>query len=411
MNIELNMAWRNLWRHRKRTWLTVGAMVFSNVLLIFMLSLQLGSYQMMIEGSLKLFTGHVQLQHPDYLQQPKLRNAITDSERLSQRLRQALPELNISQRAETFALVSSEQRSLGVKIIGIEPQYDGAVSSLKQSLHSGRYFSAADRAEIILGSVLADNLNVAIGDEITLLGNADDGSFAAGVATVIGIFQTNVNDIDRNLAQLPLEYFRETFFNQQSLSNAIVVTGANASQAERIQQQLQQRVVPHADVVALNWDQLQPGVKQSIQADLASNAVIYFVLVILVCFSVMNTQLMSVLERTREFGTVIALGFKPLRLSKLVMLESILMALLGLVISVTIGALVTYYFVINGLQFSGMEEMAQKFHMDDTIYPTLNIISILTGPILVCLGTVVATLYPALKILKLEPLQAMKAIS
>ena len=164
------------------------------------------------------------------------------------------------------------------------------------------------------------------------------------------------------------------------------------------------------ELVALDWEALMPGLKQAIQADMTSAWFMYGVLIILVAFSVLNTQLMSVLERTREFGVIMALGIKPRRLALLVLLETFLMAALGLLIGVLFGALVAGYFEQVGFAYPGMDELGAKFNMPTVIYPSLTPLSMMLGPMVVFVFCLFAAVYPALKLFVLRPVEAMRAI-
>jgi ABC-type antimicrobial peptide transport system permease subunit len=166
----------------------------------------------------------------------------------------------------------------------------------------------------------------------------------------------------------------------------------------------------HDELVVLDWETLTPGLKQAIQADMTSAWFMYAVLIVLVAFSVLNTQLMSVLERTREFGVILALGIRPRRLALLVLLETFLMALLGLLIGALLGALVTAYFAHAGFAYPGMDQMAQKFNMPPLIYPALDTLSVMLGPSVVFVFCLFAAIYPALKLYGLRPVDAMRAV-
>ena len=163
-------------------------------------------------------------------------------------------------------------------------------------------------------------------------------------------------------------------------------------------------------LVALDWEALTPGLKQAIQADMASAWFMYAVLIVLVAFSVLNTQLMSVLERTREFGVIMALGVKPRRLALLVVLETLLMAILGFLIGAGLGAILTAYFAHAGFAYPGMDELAAKFNLPAVIYPSLEPLSVLLGPSVVLVFCLFAAIYPALKLYGLHPVEAMRAV-
>ena len=408
MNLVLRLAWRNLWRQPRRTWLTTGAMVFSNVLLVFMISLQFGMYRLMIDNSLQAFTGHMQVQAPGYMDDQKMRQTVPDVRQLATTLRNELGSDTIAARASTFVLASSEERTYGIAIYGVEPRHELAVSSIPGLVTSGRFLDANDAEEIVIGSVLARNLRVSIGDELTMLGSGRDDSFAAAVVTVVGIFESGIQDIDRTIAEMPLGLFQDVFY-MEGAGHQLVINAPRLAEADELQHRVESLLPADEDLVVQSWDALQPGLKQAIQADMSSAFFMYGVLVILVAFSVLNTQLMSVLERTREFGIVMSLGLTPGRLGRLVLLETTMMSLMGLALGALIGGAITYWLGVHGFSWPGMDEMAGKFNLPSRIYPTVTLISLLAGPAVVMLFSLLATVYPALRLYRLHPVEAMRA--
>ncbi len=408
MNLVLRLAWRNLWRQPRRTWLTTGAMVFSNVLLVFMISLQFGMYRLMIENSLQAFTGHMQVQANGYLEDRKMRQTIPRVASLAGDLRSELGSDTVAARATAFALASSDDRSYGIAVFGVEPQFEPHVSNIPGLVREGRFLARNDAAEIVIGEVLARNLKVGIGDEVTLLGSGRDGSFAAVVADVVGIFGSGVADLDRTMAEMPLGLFQDVFY-MQGAGHEVVVNAPRLGQVADYKQRVAGLLPQDEDLVVQDWDALLPGLKQAIQADISSAVFMYAVLVVLVAFSVLNTQLMSVLERTHEFGIVLALGLKPGRLGRLVMLETALMGLIGLLIGVLIGGAVTAWLGVHGFTMPGMDEMGAKFNLPSRLHPQVTIASLLSGPAVVFLFSLLASIYPALRLRRLQPVEAMQA--
>ena len=408
MNIILRLAWRNLWRQPRRTWLTTGAMVFSNIILVFMVSLQFGMYAMMIDNTLAVFTGHLQVQSPGYKDEKKMRQSIPDAAALGASLRLGLGIDTIAVRAAAFALTSSEERSLGIRVIGAQPDYEARVSTLPGLLREGHYLSDTNANEVVIGSVLARNLRVSVGDELTLLGSGRDGSFAATVVNVTGILESGMPDLDRSFAQMPLGTFQDVF-SMGDDAHEIVVKTADLSLVADAKRQVEESLPASANLVVHDWDTLQPGLKQAIQADLAGAWFMYGVLIVLVAFSVLNTVLMSVLERTREFGIVMALGLTPGRLGRLVMLETALMGIMGLVLGVLLGGGLIVWFGIHGFSYPGMAEMADRFNMPSRIYPQLQLLPLLLGPLIVYVSTLIASVYPAARLNWLQPVQVMRA--
>jgi putative ABC transport system permease protein len=408
VNLVLRLAWRNIWRHPRRTWLTTGAMMFSNLLLVFMISLQFGMYGLMIDNTLQTFTGHMQVQAPGYKDDQKMRQTVADVVPLAHTLRENIDAVAVAARATAFALASSEERSYGIAVFGVEPEFEPAVSTIPGLIRQGRFLADPNAAEIVIGAALARNLRVEVGDELTILGSGLDGSFAAAVVTIVGLFDSGIADLDRNIAEVPLAYFQDVFYMHGS-GHQVVVTTTNVDLVPQVQQQVTAVLPAGQDLVVHDWDALQPGLQQAIKADMSSAFFMYGILVVLVAFSVLNTQLMSVLERTREFGIVMALGLTPGRLGRLVLLETAIMGLMGLILGALLGALVTWWFSINGFSYPGMEEMGAKFNLPSRFHPQVTAVSVFIGPVVVFIFTIIAAVYPALRLNRLHPVEAMRA--
>ena len=385
----------------------MGAMVFSNALLVFMMSFQFGMYGLMIDNTLQLFTGHVQVQAPGYLDDKKMRQVVPDVTSLADTIRAGLGSDRVAARGITFALASSEDRTYGIAIYGVEPDYESNVSTIPGLIESGTFLSDTNATEIVIGSVLARNLKVELGDELTLIGTGVDGSFAAAVVSIVGIFESGMKDLDRNIAEIPLGLFQETFFMEGG-GHQISIFGDDLDSVPKLQQDVA-AMLPDENLVVPDWNALQPGVKQAIQADMGSSFFMYFILVILVSFSVLNTQLMSVLERTREFGIIMALGLKPGRIGRLVILETTIMGLLGTAMGMLVGAALTLWVGTVGFTIPGMEEMAAQFNLPSRLYPQLTLLSLSAGPLVILVFTILAAIYPAVRLHWLQPVAAMRA--
>lgn len=383
-------------------------MAFSNVLLVFMISLQFGMYGMMIDNTLRVLTGHLQVQAVGYKDERKMRQTVPDVIALADSLRRDLDHDAVAPRALAFALASSKDRTYGVQIAGVDPVGEPLVSSIPGLVQAGTYLSDPDAGDIALGSVLARNLRVGVGDEITLLGSGLDGSFAAAVVTVSGIFETGVAELDRGLAEIPLVYFQDVFF-MQAAGHEVVVSASNLDEAALLTRRTRGLLEGRDGLTVHDWDALQPGLRQAIKADMSSAFFMYGILVILVAFSVLNTQLMSVLERTREFGIVMALGISPGRLGRLVLLETALMGVMGFIGGAVLGALVTGWFAANGFSYPGMDELAANFNLPARVYPPVAFLPTVLGPLVVFLFSMLSALYPALRLNWLHPVEAMRA--
>jgi ABC-type lipoprotein release transport system permease subunit len=402
------LAWRNIWRNPRRSGLTISAISFATALLVFMLSFQFGAYEDMIDSSVALSTGHLQVQAAGYLDKPGMRKVVDQPDKLLENIRK-LPEIEAAApRSETFGLAAGAERSRGMLVVGIDPGREAAVSSLPNQITSGRYLEEGDREKGIIGTLAAKRLQIEVGDECTILGQGKDGSVAATVVTIVGIFKSGIDEFDRSTLQLPLSDFDEAFSMEGSVHRIIILL-QQLSQAREVAGKVKQ-LLPAGDLVVLTWDELSPGLKQSIELDLISGVIMYVILVLVVAFSILNTFFMAIFERTREFGVLMAIGTTPLRLVKIILQESLAMTLLGLVIGIGIGVLITFVFAQIGIGFGDSGELLAQYGIAERLYPRLSLISVSAGPMIIAVVTFLTALIPALKIPRMRPVEAMRAV-
>ncbi|MGD9057418.1 MAG: ABC transporter permease [Desulfobacterales bacterium] len=412
MSIEPKMAWRNIWRNPRRTFLTVCAITFASVLLVFMLSFQFGSYETMINTSVKISTGHLQVQAEAYQEKKSIRFVIPEPQTIAKLVAQIPEVAAYTFRGQAFSLISSADRTYGVVITGIDPQKEARVSRLKQLVREGHFLASNDRNQAVIGKLLARNLRAKIGDELTLLGQGRDGSIAATVVNVKGIFSSGIDEFDRAAMQIPLTTFQDTFSMDQAV-HEIVIIGKSLSDVAEIKAKLQTALSAlenRKKLTTLDWQELMPGLRQAIEMDLISGLIFYGLLIVVVAFSILNTFLMAILERTKEFGVMMAIGTTPRRLTKVLLLESMTITLIGIIAGIGIGIAVTVYFQVHGIDFSGGSELLSQFGITGRMYPKLSFLSVTIGPFMVLFFTFFAALYPALKIRRLRPVEAMTAI-
>ena len=409
MSIDTKMAWRNIWRNPRRTFLTVAAIAFASLLLVFMISFQFGSYETMINTSVKIQAGHVQIQTEGYQDKKEIRLAVRNPQAINHILAQ-IPEVqSYTSRATAFALVSSRDRTYGTLVIGIDPVQEAKVSTLGNLIREGQYLAAGDVDQALIGKLLAKNLHVKTGDELTILGQGRDGSIAAAIVQIKGTYSSGLDDFDRSAIHIPLQTFQEVFAMQDSV-HEIVVIGSSLSDVPAIKGAIVDQLKLNAHfkkLAVLDWQELMPGLVEAIKLDLISGLIFYGILVLVVAFSILNTFLMAIFERTREFGVMMAIGTNPGRLTKLLLIESISLTAIGIIVGMIIGTAVTYYFQVNGLDFAGSSELLSQFGITGKMYPQLSILSLLIGPGLVMVITSLAALYPALKIRRLKPVDAL----
>lgn len=224
--MTLRIAWRNLWRNPRRSILTMTAIAFASTLLIFMLSWQFGSYETMINASVKIQTGHLQVQAPEYNEDKDMRRVVEKPEEIGKRISTLPGVAALAFRANGFVLASSRDRTYGAFVVGIEPEREAALSTLKGIIRQGSYLAGEDDGQALLGELLAANLQVGPGDELTVIGQGRDGSVAATVLVVKGLYRSGQDEFDRSAIHIPLSTFQEVFSMRGSVHEVVILANA-----------------------------------------------------------------------------------------------------------------------------------------------------------------------------------------
>ncbi|MBN2468758.1 MAG: ABC transporter permease [Deltaproteobacteria bacterium] len=404
------MAWRNIWRNRRRTFLTMTAIAFAGALLVFMLSFQFGSYEVMINSAVKIHTGHLQVQAEGYNERKDIRLVVPDPEAVAAVLEKTPGIEAYTFRATTFSLVSSRDRTYGIAVIGIDPKGEARVSTISDIIREGEYFSDDATSQALVGELLARNLHVRPGDELTLLGQGRDGSIAATVVAVKGVYRSGQDEFDRGALQIPLALFQDVFAMGEAVHEVVALCTSLGAvpEAKGTLSAALTRLNENRPLVALDWKELMPGLYQGISIDLISGLIMYVLLIVVVAFSILNTFLMAIFERTREFGVMMAMGTTPGRLTKLLLMESSMITIFGIVGGMIVGGLVTWYFQVDGINLGGdVSEIMREFGISGRLYPQLSLLSLSFGPGAVLIITLLTSLYPALRVRRFRPVEAL----
>ena len=401
------LAWRNLWRRPQRTILSLVSITLVAGLLVFVLSFQGGVYATMQETTLRLFDGYAEFQPPGYADDPTLDHVIAQSDQLVLEamlvpgITAAAPRLN------GFAILANGERSYAAAVIGVDPASEAQVSTIAARITAGRYLDAGDTDAAILGDGLARNLGVAVGDRVTVLGSARDGSVVADVLQVAGLYHSGIPELDRSILEMPLARARD-IFDMAGEANTIALGGRSLGTVDDAIPALDSLAGRHG-VVLRDWAALEPALSATIQLKYATAMLFYATLVLVVAFIVLNTLLMSVLERVREFGVLLALGMRPSQIGAMVWCELLALALLGSVAGIVIGGAVTFWLQQRGIVYPIDPKLLAQFGMPSRLYPALTPLSALLGPGALLLAIALGGLVPYLRVLRLTPALAMRA--
>ena len=347
------MAWRNLWRNRRRTYITLSAIVFGVFMAILMMAMQDRNWDDMIRLAARLGAGHVTIQHPEYLDSPTLTRTVQGTDRLKRLAAEDERVVRVVERITGFNLLSTARENIGAGFIAVAPeQEDEETLSFIEAIVEGEFFSSSTDGGIILGEKLASNLDVELGSKVVYTLTDKEGEIVSALARVSGIVRTGSPSVDAGISLLPIDTVREVvgFAPDEAIQIAAFVDDQRVSDA--VVTDLDARVSDDAAVLA--WHELQPDLAVFIAMKVGGSVVMTLILAALVAAGIFNTLFVSVMERLREFGIMLAVGFSPGQLFGLIMLESAWLAVIGLAAAaaVTIGPYL--YLASTGIDISAM---------------------------------------------------------
>jgi len=402
----LKLAWRNIWRNKRRTMITTFSIVLAVVLSSFTRSMQIGTYDQMIQNSAGIFTGYLQVHQNGYWDQPTLNNSFAYSDSLLSNI-ESLPQVTeVIPRLQSYALASSAEKSRAAMIVGFDPKAEEALSNPQKHLIKGEYPTSNNERAVLITEGLASYLNVTIADSLVLLGQGYHGMSAADLYPIKGIVEYGIPEMNRGMVFLPIEE-AQYFFGTTNRLTAAPITLRDAQAVDKVQSQIEQQLDDSYEV--MTWRQLMPELVQAIEADSSSGMIILLVLYIVIGFGIMGTILMMTAERQYEFGVMLSIGTSRFRLGGMLLLELLLLALLGIVVGGLLSLPLIWYFHLNPIHFSGDAASAMLEYGMEPILPFSTDPIIIMGQASIILGiTALISLYPMWHAHKLNPIKAMR---
>ena len=403
----VRVAWRNLWRRQLRTWLSAGGLAFAIFLVSATVSLQGGSYRGWVDTATGLATGHFQVQHPDYFDDPAVRHVLAGGSALARQLGAVDGVVGVAPRAEAFVLVAAGERTFGALALGVDARSEAAMFDLPKRIVAGEFLPREDSA--FVGTALAANLGIGLGAEIAGLGSTAEGGVAALVLTVDGIFETGQAELDRSMMLAPLAAVQAAFELGDGV-HRLAVNAADASRVDALQPAL--ATAMPAEARLLSWRELLPEIEQGIRLDRISAQMIYWLLMVVVTMSVVNAFVMTVFERTREFGMLLAVGMRPNAIVGMLLVEATCVWVLGAAVGLVLALAVLLPLGVVGMPTTmgveGMDEMATRLMMPDRLYPLVSLEAMTMAPLVMLAGTLLAALMPALRVRRMRPVDALR---
>ena len=409
------LAWRNLWRSRRRTAITSSTIAIGFALAVVSIGLGDGGHNQMIRNAIRMGEGHLTIQPKGYLAAPSNQLFLEDGEALLTHPPLIHLDARIAPRIFLQALAATAYDSLGVGLQGIEVTRDPYAESLRPRIEAGRWLQEGDARGVVIGRGMADKLKAKVGSKLVLMAGGESGGVESRLGRVRGIFSSGIAQMDGFLIVASLEFARHLLPGYQPARDGAALTRLaifldDPDRGAAVKAELSAHPLP-SGAVLVDWQEMMPELVNFIILDDFGNYIWLLIMLVVVVFGILNTILMSVLERTREFGLVRALGMRPRQLLALVLVETALMATLSLAAGWVLGGLAHGYFAVYGLDLTWLSPetlITAGVMIDPVLFSELSWTRVVTLTSLVFVTTMMSGLYPAVKAARVSPMAALR---
>ena len=390
-------------------------MVVGMALLVFSRALAEGGHEDWIDAGVRLGSGHVSIQAPEYRRRRTIEHRLSDEDRLA--VETALAEPEIARRLVAAAprltvqgLASSASSALPVAVTGVDPEAEQGFSLLPDRLEAGRYLEPGDRLHAYVGARLAERLDLEPGDRFVLTAQDESGEIVGQMARVVGTFRTGIPEADEALVQVPLHTAQEWLGVPGAVTSVDLLL--ESSRAVRpVLASLETVLAEESSVLPLDWRVAQPELDAAVRMDDWADYVFHAILLGIAALAIINTILMSVMQRTREFGVLRALGLRRAEVGQLVFTEGMLLTIVSGLAGMLLGVAVVWLFFRDGLDFSALmntEMTAAGVVIDPVIVPRFHPTQIAQSLFFILAVGILASIYPAWQATRIDVAEAMK---
>ena len=402
----LTLAWRNIWRNKRRSLIVLLSVVVGVNSILFMDGLTNGMLKQILVNQISSSVSHMQIHKAGYNDDKIVQNFIPNPSKVESALLSNPNVIYFSKRVKTFGLLSSASNSSGVYINGIVPESEQNISRIKAYIIEGNYLSG-DMHEIIIGKKLADKLKVTVGDKVVAMSNSPDGTIGSDVFRVVGIYKTATSEFDKAYIYISLENSQKMLDIPGTVHEFAVIT-ENYLTASTIRDELRKEL--SEDYEVLSYEDLLPFIILQLDMYKESMFILNLIIGMALIFGIINSTLMSVFERINEIGVLMSIGMKNIKIFNMIILESLIVGTLGTVIGIISAYLLNIPLSKYGIDLSLFAEGLDSFGMGAILYPSLSldnfIITLFMIPFIALMGAV----YPAIKAVRLQPVYALRYV-
>lgn len=403
---NFKLAWRNIWRNKRRTLITVASIFFGVILSTLMSSMQDGTYSKMIDNVVGFYTGYIQVHHPDYWESKSIDDLFEPSDSLVQAIANDAHVELVVPRMESFALMSWHQNTKGAMVIGIDPHEENKLTRLKQWVKQGRYLNQDDNG-ILLAVNLAKALDVQLGDTLALISQGYQGYTASGLFPVVGILEFPFPAMNNFGTYITINKAR-SFFSAPGMVTSVALTVDNYDVVTPTKHRLQKALGDNYSV--MTWDEMDPATKQMIEGDKGQAYIMKGILYVLIGFGVFSTVIMMIAERRKELGVMVAVGMNKAKLSAVLFYETMLIGAVGLATGFLVSVPLVYWMVAHPIPLTGeVAEVYEQFGMEPAIYFGADTSVFTIQLLIVFIITLLVAIYPINKVRTLKVTKSLRA--
>jgi putative ABC transport system permease protein len=397
------LAWRNIWRNKRKSLIVLGSVVVGMIAVIFYDGLDNGMLRQMLDNQISSSVSHIQIHKKGFNDNKVIKNYIPDNLQVQNIVKNEKDIKAYSERVITFGLLSSATNSSGVYIYGIYPDMEAKVSNIKSSIVEGKFFPGGKR-DIVIGKQLADKLGVGIGDKVVVMANTPNGSIGSDLFRVAGIFQTVSTDFDKTTIYIPIKTAQEMLdIDNHIYEYAIVLNDYH--NVDKVKAELESKLNDKYEV--LSYKDLLPMLIYQMDLYDQTMWIFYMIVGLALIFGIVNTMLMSVFERINEIGVLMAIGMKNSKIFLMFIFEAFMLGIIGTIVGLALGLLIHWPISISGINFSIFSDALKSFGIGAVIYPYLSVSNTVILTIIIPFIAVIGALYPAYRAIKLEPIKAI----
>ena len=402
----LQLAWRNIWRNPRRTMVLLTAIIVGVWSMIVLSALMRGIADQLVRNGIATLTGHIQVHQKGYRNDPVIDYSIIEPKIVETALKKVLPTgAHWTSRVRVSAVASNARHSGGITLIGIDPQREAAISFIGQAIREGHYLKPDDEYGIIAGNALVKKFKTRLGRKLVIMSQDTGREIASRAFRIVGIFRAELEATEKQFVFVTLPAAQQMLKLKKSISEVSIILPAHekvASVAAALGGELSA-----GDYEIHTWQELLPLVTGVLKMYDGFIFLWFLVVFIAMGFGIVNTTLMAVFERIREFGLLKALGMKPLGIIKEVLIESFFLLILGMLIGNSLGFLGVFILSETGIDLSSFAEGMEFVGMSRIIYPVIYSKDVVTANLVVFILGLFVSAYPAAKAARITPIEAL----